>query len=91
MVCWGCGGSKRDRKRLNELVRRAGSVLDCPLDTIKEVGEKGMLAKLTLSMDNPPHPLHETAMAASITVLMFHITTSKTCFLQDFIIYVIIC
>ncbi|TWW81857.1 hypothetical protein D4764_01G0016720 [Takifugu flavidus] len=42
-----CGSSKRDRKRLNKLVRRAGSLLDCSLDSIEEVGERRMLAKLT--------------------------------------------
>ncbi|TWW77398.1 R2DM Retrovirus-related Pol polyprotein from type II retrotransposable element [Takifugu flavidus] len=29
VVCWSCGSSERDRKRLNKLVRRAGSLLDC--------------------------------------------------------------
>ena len=56
VVCWGCGSSERDRKRLNKLVKRAGSVLDCPLDSIEEVGERRMLAKLTSIMDNPSHP-----------------------------------
>ncbi|TWW71907.1 hypothetical protein D4764_16G0004040 [Takifugu flavidus] len=37
VVCWSCGSSERDRKRLNKLVRRAGSVLDCSLDSIDEV------------------------------------------------------
>ncbi|TWW77998.1 putative RNA-directed DNA polymerase from transposon BS [Takifugu flavidus] len=37
VVCWSCGSSERDRKRLNKLVRRAGSVLDCSLDSIEEV------------------------------------------------------
>ena len=60
VVCWGCGSSERDRRRRNKLVKRAGSVLDCPLDSIEEVGERRMLAKLTSIMDNPSHPLHET-------------------------------
>ncbi|CAJ1076393.1 hypothetical protein L3Q82_010059 [Xyrichtys novacula] len=29
VVCWGAGSTERDRKRLNRLVRRASSVLDC--------------------------------------------------------------
>ncbi|TWW66685.1 hypothetical protein D4764_20G0007170 [Takifugu flavidus] len=37
VVCWSCGSSERDRKRLNKLVRRAGSVLDCSLDSIDGV------------------------------------------------------
>ena len=57
VVCWGCGSSERDRTRLNKLVKRAGSVLDCPLDSIEEVGERRMLSNLTSIMDNPSHPL----------------------------------
>ncbi|TWW73509.1 hypothetical protein D4764_15G0009030 [Takifugu flavidus] len=63
VVCWSCGSSERDRKRLNKLVRRAGSLLDCSLDSIEEVGERRMLAKLTSIMDTPSHPLHETVGA----------------------------
>ena len=32
VVCWGCGFTERDRKRLNKLVGRAGSVLGCTLE-----------------------------------------------------------
>lgn len=53
VVCWSSGSSERDRKRLNKLVRRAGSVLDCSLDSIEEVGDRRMLAKLTSIMDDP--------------------------------------
>ena len=43
---------------LIKLLRRASSVLDCPLDSIEVVGERRMLAKLTSIMDNifPPAP-----------------------------------
>lgn len=41
------GSTDRDRKRLNKLVRKANSVLGCPLDTTEEVGGRRMLAKLT--------------------------------------------
>ena len=43
VVCWGGSSLCRDRKRLNKLVRRASSVLDCPLDLIEVVGERQML------------------------------------------------
>lgn len=65
VVCWSCGSTERDRKRLNKLVRRAGSVLGCPPETIQEVGERRMLAKLISIMDNTSHPLHETVRALS--------------------------
>lgn len=39
VVCWGGGSTERDRKRLNKLVRRAASVLDCSLDSIEDVSQ----------------------------------------------------
>ncbi|TWW55087.1 hypothetical protein D4764_09G0001360 [Takifugu flavidus] len=74
VVCWSCGSSERDRKRLNKLVRRAGSVLDCSLDSIDGVGERRMLAKLTSIMDTPSHPLHETvgALSSSFSSRLLH-------------------
>ncbi|XP_076012205.1 globoside alpha-1,3-N-acetylgalactosaminyltransferase 1-like [Genypterus blacodes] len=63
VVCWGCAGTERDRKRLNRLVRRASSVLDGPLDSIGVVGERRLLAMLTSIMDNTPHLPHETVGA----------------------------
>ncbi|TWW57796.1 hypothetical protein D4764_07G0005150 [Takifugu flavidus] len=74
VVCWSCGRSERDRKRLNKLVRRAGSVLDCSLDSIDELSERRMLAKLTSIMDTPSHPLHETvgALSSSFSSRLLH-------------------
>ena len=54
VVCWSCGSSERHRKRPNKLVKRAGSVLDCFLDSIEVVGERRMLAKLTSIMETTP-------------------------------------
>ena len=83
MVCWGCGSSERDRKRLNKLVKRVGSVLDCPLDSIEEVGEKRMFAKLTSIMDNP---LHETvgALSSSISNRLLHPWCIKESYRRSF-------
>jgi len=39
--------------------------MDCSLDSIEEVGERRMLAKLTSIMDNPSHPPHHTVGALS--------------------------
>lgn len=87
VVCWGCGSSERDRKRLNKLVRRAGSVLDCPLDSIEEVGERRMLAKLTSIMDNPSHPLHETvgALSSSFSSRLIHPRCRKERYRRSFL------
>ena len=65
VVCWGAGSTDRDRKRLNKLVRKASSVLGCPLDSVEEVGGRRMLAKLTSIRDNTSHPLHQTVEALS--------------------------
>ena len=44
VVCLEGSSLDRDRRRLNKLVRRASSVLDCPLDSLEVVGERMMLA-----------------------------------------------
>ncbi|TWW55772.1 hypothetical protein D4764_09G0008220 [Takifugu flavidus] len=87
VVCWSCGSSERDRKRLNKLVRRAGSVLDCSLDSIEEVDERRMLAKLTSIMDTPSHPLHETvgALSSSFSSRLLHPRCKRERYRRSFI------
>ena len=87
VVCWSSGSSERDRKRLNKLVRRAGSVLDCSLDSIEEVGERRMLAKLTSIMDNPSHPLHQTVsdLSSSFRGRLLHPRCKKERYRRSFI------
>lgn len=60
VVCWEAGSSDWDRKRLNNLVRTASSVLDCLLNS---VSERRMLAMLTSIMEKSSHPLHQTVDA----------------------------
>ncbi|TWW74400.1 RNA-directed DNA polymerase from mobile element jockey [Takifugu flavidus] len=47
MVCWSSSITDRDRKRMDRLVRRASSVLGCPLDLVEVVGNGRMMAKLS--------------------------------------------
>lgn len=56
IACWSGSISARDRERLDQLVRRASSVLGCSLDTLQEVGNRRILAKLTAIMDDPSTP-----------------------------------
>ena len=65
----------------------AGSVLDCPLDSIEEVGERRMLAKLTSIMDNPSHPLHDTvgALSSSFSNRLLHPWCKKERYRRSFI------
>ncbi|XP_056908721.1 uncharacterized protein LOC130536643 [Takifugu flavidus] len=88
VVCWSCGSSERDRKRLNKLVRRACSLLDCSLDSIDEVGERRMLVKLTSIMDTPSHPLHETvgALSSSFSSRLLHPRCKKERYRRSFIL-----
>uniref|UniRef100_A0A8C7Z516 Reverse transcriptase domain-containing protein n=1 Tax=Oryzias sinensis TaxID=183150 RepID=A0A8C7Z516_9TELE len=87
VACWGAGSTDRDRKRLNKLVRRASSVLGCPLDFVEEVGERRMLAKLTSIMDNTSHPLHQTveALSSSFSGRLLHPPCRKERFRKSFI------
>ena len=84
VVCWKGGSSDRDRSRLNRLIRRASSVLDCPLDSIEVVGERRMLAKLTSIMDNTSHPLHDTvgSLSSSFSSRLIHPRCKKERYCQ---------
>lgn len=87
VVCWGAGSTERDRKILNKLIKRSNSVLDCHLDTIEELGERRMLAKLTSIMDNTSHSLHETvrSLSSSFSNRLMHPRCKKECYCRAFI------
>lgn len=40
VVCWSSSISVTDRRRLDKRMRKANSVLGCPLDTVLVVGER---------------------------------------------------
>lgn len=46
VVCWGSSISTGNRKTLNRLIRMASSVLGCPLDPVKDVSGRRMMAYL---------------------------------------------
>ncbi|CAI5692356.1 unnamed protein product [Oreochromis niloticus] len=79
VVCCSGGMAERDTGKLNKLVRRVSSVLDCPLKSIEQVGEERMLSKLTSIMDNTSHPLHETTVtsrcAGKLQMMMMFLTS----------------
>ncbi|KAI4898445.1 hypothetical protein NFI96_000501 [Prochilodus magdalenae] len=74
VVCWGISISMADRKRLNKLLKRAGSVLGSPLDLVQLVGDRRMLAKLASMLENDSHPMHETlaALGSSFSDRLLH-------------------
>ena len=64
-VCWGGSATERDTRRLDKLIRKAGSVLGRCLDSLGVVVERRMWTKLSDIMDNTNHPLHHTLMEQS--------------------------
>ena len=42
MVCWGSSISAADRKKLDKVIKKARSVLGCPLDTVEVMSERRM-------------------------------------------------
>jgi len=57
--------AETERRKLNKLIKRASSVLDCPLDLTEQVGKERMLYKITSIRNNTSHPLHVTVRAVS--------------------------
>ena len=74
VVCWGSSISAADRKRLNKLVKKASSVLGCPLDPVEVVADRRMIAKLSSLMDNTSHPLQDTltTLGSSFSERLLH-------------------
>ncbi|XP_062860103.1 dehydrogenase/reductase (SDR family) member 7Cb isoform X1 [Trichomycterus rosablanca] len=58
-VCWGGSIRAGDAKKLNKLIKKAGSVLGCSLDGFELVVERRSVNKLISILDNPSHPLHD--------------------------------
>ena len=79
LVCWGSGVSVADRKRLDGLIKKASSVLGCPLEPVQVVGERRMTAKLSSMLENQSHPLQGTltALQSSISDRLLHPRTVK--------------
>ena len=59
VVCWGTVIKVRHTNRLNEMIRKTGSVVGSQLATFDEVVEQRMLTKLLAIMDNTSNPLHK--------------------------------
>ncbi|TWW81279.1 hypothetical protein D4764_01G0010940 [Takifugu flavidus] len=74
IVCWSSSITDRDRKRMDRLVRRASSVLGCPLDSVEVVGNGRMMAKLSSMLNNTSHPLQDTltALGSSFSERLLH-------------------
>jgi len=58
--CWNSSITERDRKMLDKVIKKSSSVLGCSLDSVREVGDRRALAKLTAMLAHKSHPLHYT-------------------------------
>ena len=56
-VCWGGNISKLDRGRLEKIVKKAGHVVEKPLDSFKTLHEKRLYIKLMQILNDPTHPM----------------------------------
>ncbi|TWW74576.1 hypothetical protein D4764_14G0005790 [Takifugu flavidus] len=64
----------RDSWRMDRLLRRASSVLGCPLDSVEVVGNGRLMAKLSSMLNNTSHPLQDTltALGSSFSEWLLH-------------------
>ncbi|CAM4584620.1 unnamed protein product [Leuciscus chuanchicus] len=87
VVCWGSSISTADRKRLDKLIRKASSVLGIPLDTVQEVGERRMVAKLSSLLQNASHPLYVTitSLSSSFSHRLIHPKCLKERYRRSFL------
>ena len=60
VVCWSSSISAVDRMRL---IKKASSILGCPLDSVQVVGESRMMDKLSSLLMQDSHPLQVTISA----------------------------
>ncbi|KAI3375022.1 hypothetical protein L3Q82_021068 [Scortum barcoo] len=77
-----------DRRRMDRLVRRASSVLGCPLDSVEVVGNGRMMAKLSSLLNNTSHPLQDTltALGSSFSMMGNGWLDSENKYEQTFLI-----
>ncbi|TWW64750.1 hypothetical protein D4764_22G0003970 [Takifugu flavidus] len=88
IVCWSSSITDRDRKRMDRLVRRASSVLGCPLDSVEVVGNGRMMAKLSSMLNNAsPPPLQDTltALGSSFSERLLHPRCVKERYRRSFL------
>ena len=87
VVCWGGSIKEGDKKRLNRLIKKAGSVLGTTLDTVEEVANNRIRTKLLAIMDNPSHPLHDTVTGqkSSFSNRLLHPTCKNERYRRSFL------
>jgi len=87
VVCSGGAASRWLTGRLDKLIKKASSVLGCPLDSVEVVGERRMMAKLSSMMENDSHPMQETvkALESSFSDRLLHPKCMKERYCRSFL------
>ncbi|KAI5100278.1 hypothetical protein C0J45_9264 [Silurus meridionalis] len=75
------------KKEIDKLIRKASSVLGIPLETVQEVEERRMLAKLSLLLENISHPLYKTvsSLSSSFSDRLLHTKCLKERYRRSFL------
>ncbi len=81
VVCWGSSIMTAVSKRLDKLIRKASSVLGCPLNPVQVVGERRMMAKPSSLLENNSHTL--TALKSSLSNWLLHTKCMKEQFCRS--------
>ncbi len=87
VVIWGSRILVADRRKLDKLIKKASSVLGCPLDLVEVVGERRMMTKLSSLMNNDSHPMKDTltALESSISARLLHQKSVKEGYCRSFL------
>ncbi|KAK0147719.1 hypothetical protein N1851_012571 [Merluccius polli] len=87
VVCWNSGITERERKKLDKIIRKSSSVLGCPLDSVREVGDRRVLTKVSSMLDNESHPLHGdlTELRSSFSDRLLHPRCVKERYRRSFL------
>ncbi len=87
VVCWSSSITERERKKLDKVIKKSSSVLGCALDSVQEVVDRRVLAKLTSMLDHESHPLQDTlsALESSFSDRLIHPRCVKERFSRSFL------
>ena len=66
VICWGSSIRASDLKKLNKLIKKAGSVLGTVLEILELILQQRILHKMKNIMDNSEYPLHSTVFQQQI-------------------------
>ncbi|KAK7913293.1 hypothetical protein WMY93_013504 [Mugilogobius chulae] len=87
VVCWSSSITERERKKLDKVIKKSSSVLGCPLDSVREVGDRRVLARFTSMLDHESHPLQDalSALESSFSDRLIHPRCVKERFRRSFL------